>query len=48
VDAMLDCLVARAGGDRVELTRFTRAITGAYYGVPSAEDLAAFGLNDRT
>jgi putative iron-dependent peroxidase len=46
--AMLDSMVARAGGDRDELTRFTRAITGAYYVVPSAEDLAAFGLNDRT
>ena len=45
---MLDSMVARAGGDRDELTRFTRAITGAYYVVPSAEDLAAFGLNDRT
>ena len=46
--AMLDSMVGRGTGVRDELTRFTRAITGAYYVIPSAERLAAFGGDQRT
>jgi putative iron-dependent peroxidase len=42
LDAMLDSMVARGGGSRDRLTDFTRAVTGAYYFVPSSEALAAF------
>ena len=45
---MLDSMVGRGTGVRDELTRFTRAITGAYYVIPSAERLAAFGGDQRT
>ena len=41
--AMLDSMVGVGKNPRDELTRYTRAITGAYYMVPSAERLAAFG-----
>lgn len=41
--AMLDSMVGRDGNARDELTRFARAVTGAYYVIPSAERLAAFG-----
>ena len=41
--AMLDSMVGRGGGPRDELTRFTRPLTGAYYFIPSAEDLAGVG-----
>jgi putative iron-dependent peroxidase len=37
---MLESMLG-AGGERDALTRFTRALTGAYYVVPSAERLAA-------
>lgn len=40
--AMLDSMVGRAGPSRDELTRYTTAISGAYYVVPSLEALAAF------
>jgi putative iron-dependent peroxidase len=41
LDAMLESMVGGSGPvDR--LTRFARAITGAYYFVPSSEALAAF------
>jgi putative iron-dependent peroxidase len=43
---MLDSMVGRGGGPRDELTRFTRPLTGAYYFIPSAEDLAAAGKAD--
>jgi len=43
LEAMLESMVGRTGGERDRLTRFTRAITGAYYFVPSAERLAQFG-----
>jgi porphyrinogen peroxidase len=46
--AMLDSMVGRDGAPRDELTRFTRAVSGAYYVVPSAERLAAFGGDERT
>lgn len=40
--AMLDSMVGRAGPSRDELTRYTTAISGAYYVVPSLEALGAF------
>ena len=40
--AMLDSMVGR-GGPRDELTRSTRALTGAYYVIPSADRLAGSG-----
>ena len=43
LEAMLESMVGRTGGERDRLTRFTHAITGAYYFVPSAEGLARFG-----
>ena len=45
--AMLDSMVGRDGGPPDALTRFTHPLTGAYYFVPSAESLAAFGGDDR-
>lgn len=45
---MLDSMVGRGDGPSDELTRFTRPLSGAYYFVPSAERLAAFGGNERT
>ena len=39
---MLDSMVGR-DGPADELTRFTRPLTGAYYFIPSAEDLAMLG-----
>ena len=38
--AMLDSMIGRNGQPRDELTRFTQAVTGAYYFVPSVEQLA--------
>ena len=46
--AMLDSMIGRGSGPRDELTRFTRAISGAYYVIPSADRLAAFGKQQRT
>ena len=40
---MLESMVGLGGGPRDDLTRFTRALTGAYYVIPSVEALAAFG-----
>jgi porphyrinogen peroxidase len=40
--AMLESM-AGIGGPRDDLTRYARALSGAYYFVPSLEDLAAFG-----
>jgi putative iron-dependent peroxidase len=40
---MLDSMVGRGGGPPDKLTSFTRALTGAYYVIPAAELLAAFG-----
>jgi porphyrinogen peroxidase len=39
---MLESMLGRDGGIRDELTRYTRAVSGAYYVVPSSERLAAF------
>ena len=41
LDAMLDSMTARGGGERDRLTYFARALTGAYYFVPSNEALAS-------
>ena len=40
---MLQSMVGLGGRERDGLTRFTRPLTGAYYVVPSADRLAAFG-----
>jgi porphyrinogen peroxidase len=45
--AMLDSMVGRGSGTRDELTRYTRALSGAYYVIPSAERMAAFGADER-
>ena len=39
--SMLESMVGADGGPSDRLTTVTRALTGAYYFVPSAEDLAA-------
>ena len=43
LEAMLESMVGIGKNPRDELTRHTRAITGAYYVVPATEHLAAFG-----
>jgi len=40
---MLDSMVGRGGDPPDKLTSFTRPLTGAYYVIPAAELLAAFG-----
>jgi putative iron-dependent peroxidase len=40
---MLENMVGLDGGPRDELTQFTSALTGAYYVIPAADRLAAFG-----
>ncbi len=42
LDAMLASMAGRGGGPRDRLTDFARALTGAYYFVPSSEALATF------
>ena len=42
LDAMLESMTGRGGGPRDRLTDFARALTGAYYFVPSSEALATF------
>jgi putative iron-dependent peroxidase len=42
LDAMLESMIGRRGGRRDDLTNFAKAITGAYYFVPSSEAVAAF------
>jgi putative iron-dependent peroxidase len=44
--AMLESMVGLGDGPRDDLTRFTRAVSGAYYVIPSVETLAAFGEGD--
>jgi putative iron-dependent peroxidase len=39
--SMLEAMVGLDGGPRDALTLFTRALTGAYYFIPSADALAA-------
>jgi porphyrinogen peroxidase len=41
--AMLDSMIGRDGGPRDQLSQFATALTGAYYAIPSADRLAAFG-----
>lgn len=41
--AMLESMVGLGDGPRDDLTRFTQAVSGAYYVIPSVEALAAFG-----
>jgi putative iron-dependent peroxidase len=41
--AMLDSMVGRPDGPMDALTGFARPLTGAYYFIPSTEDLAALG-----
>jgi porphyrinogen peroxidase len=46
---MLEAMVGLDGGGRDDLTRFTRALTGAYYFIPAAEHLAhVAGDGERT
>jgi putative iron-dependent peroxidase len=45
---MLDSMIGRGSDPPDKLTAFTRAITGAYYVIPSAERLASFGGEQRT
>jgi putative iron-dependent peroxidase len=47
LDAMLESMIGRGGGgQRDRLTAFARAVTGAYYFVPSSEALAGFAAED--
>ncbi len=39
---MLESMAGLAGGARDALTRYTRPTTGAYYFVPSTEDVRRF------
>jgi putative iron-dependent peroxidase len=48
LDAMLESMTARHGGPRDRLTDFARAVTGAYYFVPSSEALAMFAAEPAT
>ena len=43
---MLESMVGLGDGPRDDLTRFTRAVSGAYYFIPSVEALATFGESD--
>ena len=45
LDAMLDSMTGRIDGRRDRLTDFARAVTGAYYFVPSSEALATFAAD---
>jgi putative iron-dependent peroxidase len=44
---MLGSMIGVDDGVRDDLTRFTQAVTGAYYVIPSADDLTTFGVDDR-
>jgi porphyrinogen peroxidase len=45
---MLESMIGMHDGIRDDLTRFTQPQTGAYYVIPSADRLAAFGEGSRT
>jgi len=45
--AMLESMIGSTGGPADQLTSFTRALTGAYYVIPSADRLAALAGDDR-
>jgi porphyrinogen peroxidase len=42
LSAMLESMAGLAGGDRDALTRYARPLTGAYYFVPSTEDVRRY------
>jgi putative iron-dependent peroxidase len=44
---MLESMVGRGSEPPDQLTSVARAVTGAYYVIPTADRLAAFGLEDR-
>ncbi len=44
---MLESMAGLAGGPPDALTTVTRAVTGAYYVIPSTDALAAFGRDER-
>jgi putative iron-dependent peroxidase len=44
--AMLDSMAGVTTGGRDALTHYARALTGAYYFVPAADDLASFNVDD--
>ena len=46
LEAMLQSMVGRGDGPPDRLTTVTRALTGAYYVIPSADTLASFGDAD--
>ena len=48
LDAMLDSMIGRDGGPSDRLIDFARAVTGAYYFIPSSEALATFGAEPPT
>jgi len=45
--AMLESMIGAGDGPADQLTTFARAISGAYYVIPSADRLAALGAEDR-
>jgi deferrochelatase/peroxidase EfeB len=45
---MLESMIGMHDAIRDDLTRFTQPQTGAYYVIPSADRLAAFGTGSRT
>jgi putative iron-dependent peroxidase len=45
---MLESMAGLTNGVRDELTRYSRPVTGAYYFVPSLDDLAAFASTSVT
>ena len=45
---MLESMIGRGSEPSDALTSVARAVTGAYYVIPSADRLAAFGEEDRT
>jgi putative iron-dependent peroxidase len=45
--AMLESMAGATGGSRDALTRYTRALTGAYYFIPSIESLRQIAHTER-
>lgn len=43
LSAMLESMAAVRGGERDDLTRYAQPVTGAYYVVPSTDDLRRYG-----
>jgi putative iron-dependent peroxidase len=44
---MLESMAGATGGNRDALTRYTRALTGAYYFIPSIESLRRIADTER-